>query len=114
MRTTCDDKGVNALYGLCMLAVLCVPLAAVAQEDGQGAEESIPASELEDAPVIPATEIEEVVVTGSRIARTPEELAGNLVVLDADFIRASGESTSSVTVSGASATLHPRVRGIDP
>ena len=105
MRTTCDDNGVNALYGLCMLAVLAfAPLAAVAQEGGQEAEESIPASELEDAPVIPAseledapvipaTEIEEVVVTGSRIARTPEELAGNLVILDADFIRASGEAT---------------------
>ena len=94
MRTTCDDNGVNALYGLCMLAVLAfAPLAAVAQEGGQDAEEGIPASELEDAPVIPATEIEEVVVTGSRIARTPEELAGNLVVLDADFIRASGEAT---------------------
>ena len=52
-----------------------------------------PATELEQAPVVPLTEIEEVVVTGSRIARTPEELAGNLIVLDADFIRASGEST---------------------
>ena len=52
-----------------------------------------PATELEQAPVVPLTEIEEVVVTGSRIARTPEELAGNLVVLDQDFIRASGEAT---------------------
>ena len=52
-----------------------------------------PATELEDAPVVPQTEIEEVVVTGTRIARTPEELAGNLVVLDGDFIRASGEAT---------------------
>ena len=52
-----------------------------------------PATELEQAPVVPLTEIEEVVVTGSRIARTPEELAGNLIVLDGDFIRASGEAT---------------------
>ena len=52
-----------------------------------------PATELEQAPVVPQTEIEEIVVTGSRIARTPEELAGNLVVLDGDFIRASGEAT---------------------
>ena len=58
----------------------------------EGAQ-ATPATELEQAPVVPATEIEEVVVTGSRIARTPEELAGNLVVLDADFIRASGEAT---------------------
>ena len=58
----------------------------------EGAQ-ATPATELEQAPVIPATEIEEVVVTGSRIARTPEELAGNLIVLDGDFIRASGEAT---------------------
>ena len=58
----------------------------------EGAQ-SAPATELEQAPVVPLTEIEEVVVTGSRIARTPEELAGNLVILDADFIRASGEAT---------------------
>ena len=50
-------------------------------------------TELEDAPVVPLTEIEEVVVTGSRLARTPGELAGNLVVLDEDFIRATGEVT---------------------
>ncbi len=55
--------------------------------------EVAPATELEQAPVVPLTEIEEVVVTGSRIARTPEELAGNLIVLDGDFIRASGEAT---------------------
>ena len=58
----------------------------------EGAQ-AAPATELEQAPVVPLTEIEEVVVTGSRIARTPEELAGNLVILDADFIRASGEAT---------------------
>ena len=58
----------------------------------EGAQ-TAPATELEQAPVVPLTEIEEVVVTGSRIARTPEELAGNLVILDADFIRASGEAT---------------------
>ena len=50
-------------------------------------------TELEDAPVVPMTEIEEVVVTGSRLARTPGELAGNLVVLGEDFIRSTGEAT---------------------
>ena len=50
-------------------------------------------TELEDAPVVPLTEVEEMVVTGSRLARTPGELAGNLVVLDEDFIRATGEVT---------------------
>ena len=52
-----------------------------------------PQTELEDAPVVPQTPIEEIVVTGSRIARTPGELAGNLVVLGEDFIRATGEAT---------------------
>ena len=32
-------------------------------------------------------------VTGSRIARTPGELAGNLVVLGEEFIQATGEAT---------------------
>ena len=50
-------------------------------------------TELEDAPVVPMTEVEEMVVTGSRLARTPGELAGNLVVLDEDFIAATGEVT---------------------
>ena len=50
-------------------------------------------TELEDAPVVPLTEVEEIVVTGSRLARTPGELAGNLVVLDEDFINATGEVT---------------------
>ena len=52
-----------------------------------------PQTELEDAPVVPQTLIEEVVVTGSRIARTPGELAGNLVVLGEEFIQATGEAT---------------------
>ena len=50
-------------------------------------------TELEDAPVVPQQEIEEIVVTGSRIARTPGELAGNLVVLGEEFIQATGETT---------------------
>ena len=52
-----------------------------------------PQTELEDAPVVPLREIEEIVVTGSRIARTPGELAGNLVVLGEEFIQATGEAT---------------------
>ena len=83
-----------------ILALL--PMFAAAQEEEESetmpaaeVEEApvVAAEELEQAPVVPQTELEEVVVTGSRIARTPEELAGNLVVLDGDFIRASGEAT---------------------
>ena len=53
----------------------------------------VPQTEVEDAAVTPQTEIEEIVVTGSRIARTPGELAGNLVVLGEEFIQATGEAT---------------------
>ncbi len=78
----------------CAIAAFAVsPMSGAAQEDEAEAPGSVPAEELQDAPVVPQTELEEVIVTGSRIARTPEELAGNLVVLDGDFIRASGEAT---------------------
>ena len=50
-------------------------------------------TDLEDAPVVPQTVVEEVIVTGSRLARNPNELAGNLLVLDRDFIEATGEAT---------------------
>src|SRR5690606_4199009 len=36
---------------------------------------------------------EEIVVTGSRIARPPSQLAANVMVLDEEDLRASGEST---------------------
>ena len=64
----------------------------VAQTEVEEAEVT-PQTELEDAPVVPQREIEEIVVTGSRIARTPGELAGNLVVLGEEFIEATGEAT---------------------
>ena len=69
---------------------------AVAQDedaDTDDATDAVEATELEDAPVVPQTEVEEVVVTGSRLARTPNELAGNLLVLDRDFIESTGEAT---------------------
>ena len=55
--------------------------------------DAVAATELEDAPVVPQTVVEEVVVTGSRLARTPNELAGNLLVLDRTFIESTGEAT---------------------
>ncbi len=81
-----------------------LPTAVFAQSSDADAADAIPAeqiedaavvaqTELEDAPVVPLTDIEEVVVTGSRLARTPGELAGNLLVLDEDFIRSTGEVT---------------------
>ena len=110
------NGGAISPYRHCKWTIVALlPMLAVAQEEEQEATGSVPATELEgaqvvpateledaqvapateleDAPVVPQTDIEEVVVTGTRIARTPEELAGNLVVLDGDFIRASGEAT---------------------
>ena len=73
---------------------LVVPPILLAQEvENEEAEETTEATELEEAPVVPAQEIEEVVVTGSRLQRTPGELAGNLITLDEDFIRSTGEVT---------------------
>ena len=98
-------KHLGSLYRCCLAVIIVTtPLLVTAQQDEEDATEATEATEieqapvvgqveLEDAPVIPATEIEEIVVTGTRIARTPEELAGNLTVLDGDFIRASGEAT---------------------
>ena len=98
-------RGTNSPSRHCAWAMVALlPVFAAAQEGEQEASESVqatevedaqvaPATELEQAPVVPQTELEEVIVTGSRIARTPEELAGNLIVLDGDFIRASGEAT---------------------
>ena len=53
-----------------------------AQEDQADAEEDEEAIELQP-----------VVVTGSRLNRPPSELSANLIVLDGDAIRASGELT---------------------
>ena len=81
------------------LIVACAALSAafaVAQNedaDTDDATNAVEATELEDAPVVPQTKVEEVIVTGSRLARTPNELAGNLLVLDRDFIESTGEAT---------------------
>lgn len=67
---------------------------AVAQEDADDEDEdTTEATELEDAPVRPAVDVEVVVVTGSRLAREPSELSRDVIVLDEDAIIASGELT---------------------
>ena len=72
------------------LAVSFATAFAVAQEDDGGetteAEEQTEAAEA-DGPV------ETVVVTGSRVARQPSELSRNVIVLDEQAIRATGEFT---------------------
>lgn len=66
---------------------------AVAQENEEEDEETTEATELEDPTVRPAEHIEVVVVTGSRLARTPSELSRDVIVIDQDAIAASGELT---------------------
>ena len=68
---------------LAMLTGLALSMnLAMAQEDADAGEEEEEALELRD-----------VRVTGSRLNRPPSELSGNLIVLDRDAIRASGELT---------------------
>ena len=54
-----------------------------------------------------AVELRPVVVTGSRLNRPPTELSGNLIVIDADAIRASGE----VTLAGVLRQLAQNING---
>ena len=98
------NQNLISLFGWLLAAVL-IGMPALAQETDDADEDAdvaqteveeaevTPQTELEDAPVVPQREIEEIVVTGSRIARTPGELAGNLVVLGEEFIQATGETT---------------------
>ena len=63
-----------------MALALTLNLAAAQEDGGSGEEEE-------------ALELSEMRVTGSRLNRAPSELSGNLIVLDRDDIRASGELT---------------------
>ena len=51
------------------------------------------ASAQEDTEEEEALELQDVRVTGSRLSRSPSEISGNLIVLDREDIRASGELT---------------------
>ena len=67
---------------LAILAGLALSInLAIAQEEADEADEE------------EALELADVRVTGSRLNRPPSELSGNLIVLDRDDIRASGELT---------------------
>ena len=83
----------NSLVSFIFLFLIAPPILLAQEAENEEAEETTEATELEEAPVVPAREIEEVVVTGSRLQRTPGELAGNLIVMDEDFIRSTGEVT---------------------
>lgn len=70
----------NAWLSLLVAMSLLATSAAVAQEEASDEEGD-------------ALELQDVKVTGSRLNRPPSELSGNLIVLDRDDIRASGELT---------------------
>ena len=78
---------------LFLIASLLTFSVAHAQEDETEDDVEVEATELEDAPVIPATPIEEVVVTGSRLQQLPGDQASQTIILDQDTIRSMGEVT---------------------
>lgn len=73
-----------------LIASLLIAGVTQAQEDTDDADE-VEATELEDPPVIPATPIEEVIVTGSRLQQYPGDQASQTIVLDQETLRAMGE-----------------------
>ena len=83
----------NSLASFFFLFLVAPPILLAQEVENEEAEETTEATELEEAPVVPAQEIEEIVVTGSRLQRTPGELAANLITLDEDFIDSTGEVT---------------------
>lgn len=76
-----------------LIASLLLVSVAHAQEDAEEDDEEVEAIELEDAPVVPATPLEEVIVTGSRLQQYPGDQASQTIVLDQDTIRSMGEVT---------------------
>ena len=79
-------------YAWSLVALVCM-LPANAQEAAEEEEDSV--------------ELRPVVVTGSRLNRPGTELSGNLIVLDEDAIRATGE----VTLAGVLRQLPQNING---
>ncbi|MCY3883922.1 MAG: TonB-dependent receptor plug domain-containing protein [Gammaproteobacteria bacterium] len=82
-----------------LLALLIGTNATWAQEEDE--------EESEDEDEIPAEEIEEMVVTGTRLSQNPGEVAGQLVVIDEADIRASGEVTLERVLRQLPQNLNP-------
>jgi len=81
--TSSDNRGFCAWLPALVAGLALSIGVAPAQENAEDAEE-----EQEEA-----LELSAVRVTGSRLNRPPSELSGNLIVLDREAIRASGELT---------------------
>ena len=82
-RLNSSRSGIPGLVPALIAALLCLAGPALAQEANEESEDD------EDE----ALELQDVRVTGSRLSRPPTELSGNLIVLDREAIRASGELT---------------------
>ncbi len=89
------------LVALSIIGLLATTSATWAQEDDETD------SDEEEESEIPAEEIDEIVVTGSRLVQNPGEIAGQLVVLDAQDIRASGEVTLERVLRQLPQNLNP-------
>ncbi len=81
----------DTTLALLLLAMLGIGGIANAQEAEEEDDETAEEQEID----VDDEEVELVVVTGSRIARTPSEQSRNVVVLDEQDIRAAGELTLS-------------------
>ena len=89
-----DDEGETggrnpAAFRLRSCMVVAAMAAAALSMNTVGAQEADADEEEEEA----AEDVEVVVVTGSRLAREPSELSRNVIVLDQEAIRATGEFT---------------------
>ncbi len=84
---------------LSVLALLLATNVSWAQEEDE--------DESEDEDEIPAEEIEEMVVTGTRLSQNPGEVAGQLIVIDEADIRASGEVTLERVLRQLPQNLNP-------
>lgn len=85
---------------LSALALLLATNLTWAQEEDEEESE-------DDEDEIPAEEIEEMVVTGTRLSQNPGEVAGQLVVIDEADIRASGEVTLERVLRQLPQNLNP-------
>lgn len=102
---------ITSFYGylLLVIAALSYGLSSFGQEEAEDEDDEVEATELEDAPVVPQTDVEEVVVTGSRLQQSPGDLAGQTVVLDEDAIRAMGEVSIERILRQLPQNLNPTV-----
>ena len=84
-----SEQSVKSAFriGLALLVAAAVATPSALAQDAGTEDEGDEAGEESDG------RVETVVVTGSRIARQPSEISSNIIILDQDAIRATGELT---------------------